>query len=170
MHQASKTQKCRINKVEHLQLTLINPSISCSFPCQEYHITQKSLRQNMKVLSPWSFEEERHGTSPVSLISSFRLSSTSSILFKLSLRSLQQQTAKPHTSLCSSRYLLWMFHTQANKLEFEYCRIGDYTVNSSSFFFFFLMLRVSITVSFVEKSYDLISAGRCCSLDEIFAP
>eukprot|EP00064_Thunnus_orientalis_P019951 superscaffoldBa00005237_g20082 len=87
-----------------------------SLAMREEHSTTEEEVPEAEHEGPQSlvFEEERHGTSPVSLISSFRLSSTSSILFKLSLRQ------KCQAALASLRHAKWF---QARVTDLKSCVI-----------------------------------------------
>lgn len=98
-HVKSEPKSARL-KLFHGALT--NDAISCSFPVRVVHyITQRSQGQNMKVLSLWSWRRSDTGATPC-------LSSAPSFVFhlfhpvQLSLRSLQQQTAEPHTRRSSA--------------------------------------------------------------------
>lgn len=85
----------------------------------------------MKVLSPWSSRRSDMGRS-------LCLSSAPSFVFhlfhpvQLSLRPLQQQTAKPHTSLRSSHYCWCITRRPVNwNLNTADIGIGDSTVTST---------------------------------------
>lgn len=105
-----------------------NHAISCTLAAKVVNSSQKSRGQNMKVLTQsWSWRRSDMGEIP-------RLSSAPSFVFhlfhpvQLSLRSLQQQTARPRASLlgslycCGATWINWNLNT---------CGFRDYTAVSS---------------------------------------